>query len=185
MCYKHATTVCMLTGSTLIFYLVNIQVLLVPVYSIYKWTPQSAPWAVFNGCVLLDIFYFRVQVIEMGCQGVHKWKKVRSHCSTQLLFLHHLRVAQNTNSSELLQILFVHFSIPGEKGLYIIDVSLQGPAAKAGVKPNDRLIEINGENVENDTHEEVVEKVPVNYLSFFFLTHWWDLFHRWMFWGYT
>nr|XP_020666644.1 Na(+)/H(+) exchange regulatory cofactor NHE-RF3 [Pogona vitticeps]XP_020666653.1 Na(+)/H(+) exchange regulatory cofactor NHE-RF3 [Pogona vitticeps] len=47
----------------------------------------------------------------------------------------------------------------GEKGLYIIDVSLQGPAAKAGVKPNDRLIEINGENVENDTHEEVVEKV--------------------------
>ncbi|KAJ7320437.1 hypothetical protein JRQ81_019948 [Phrynocephalus forsythii] len=47
----------------------------------------------------------------------------------------------------------------GEKGLYIIDVLPQGPAAKAGVQPNDRLIEINGENVENDTHDEVVEKV--------------------------
>uniref|UniRef100_A0A8D0B430 PDZ domain containing 1 n=1 Tax=Salvator merianae TaxID=96440 RepID=A0A8D0B430_SALMN len=47
----------------------------------------------------------------------------------------------------------------GEKGLFIIDVAPKGPAAKAGVKPNDRLIEINGENVENDTHEEVVEKV--------------------------
>lgn len=47
----------------------------------------------------------------------------------------------------------------GEKGLYIIDVAPQGPAAKAGVQSNDRLIEINGENVENDTHEGVVEKV--------------------------
>ncbi|XP_061483949.1 Na(+)/H(+) exchange regulatory cofactor NHE-RF3 [Rhineura floridana] len=47
----------------------------------------------------------------------------------------------------------------GQKGLFIIDLSPQGPAAIAGVQPNDRLIEINGENVENDTHEEVVEKV--------------------------
>nr|XP_056714592.1 Na(+)/H(+) exchange regulatory cofactor NHE-RF3 [Euleptes europaea] len=47
----------------------------------------------------------------------------------------------------------------GQKGLFVIDISPQGPAAKAGVQPNDRLIEINGENVENDTHEEVVEKV--------------------------
>ncbi|XP_042317078.1 Na(+)/H(+) exchange regulatory cofactor NHE-RF3 isoform X1 [Sceloporus undulatus] len=47
----------------------------------------------------------------------------------------------------------------GQKGLFIIDVAPQGPAAKAGVQPNDRLIEINGENVENDSHEEVVEKV--------------------------
>ncbi|XP_077198438.1 Na(+)/H(+) exchange regulatory cofactor NHE-RF3 [Paroedura picta] len=47
----------------------------------------------------------------------------------------------------------------GQRGLFIIDISPQGPAAKAGVQPNDRLIEINGENVENDSHEEVVEKV--------------------------
>ncbi|KAL8190689.1 UNVERIFIED_CONTAM: hypothetical protein K2H54_059421 [Gekko kuhli] len=47
----------------------------------------------------------------------------------------------------------------GQKGLFIIDISPQGSAAKAGVQPNDHLIEVNGENVENDTHEEVVEKV--------------------------
>lgn len=43
--------------------------------------------------------------------------------------------------------------------MFIVDLTPQGPAVKAGVQPNDRLIEINGENVENNTHEEVVEKV--------------------------
>ncbi|XP_050189316.1 Na(+)/H(+) exchange regulatory cofactor NHE-RF3 [Myiozetetes cayanensis] len=47
----------------------------------------------------------------------------------------------------------------GQKGLFIVELSPQGAAAKAGVQNNDRLIEINGENVENYTHEEVVEKV--------------------------
>ncbi|XP_062430724.1 Na(+)/H(+) exchange regulatory cofactor NHE-RF3 [Rhea pennata] len=47
----------------------------------------------------------------------------------------------------------------GQKGLFIVEVSPQGAAAKAGAQNNDRLIEINGKNVENDTHEEVVEKV--------------------------
>ncbi|KFZ65055.1 Na(+)/H(+) exchange regulatory cofactor NHE-RF3, partial [Antrostomus carolinensis] len=47
----------------------------------------------------------------------------------------------------------------GKKGLFIVELSSQGAAAKAGVQNNDRLIEINGKNVENDTHEEVVEKV--------------------------
>ncbi|KFP64415.1 Na(+)/H(+) exchange regulatory cofactor NHE-RF3, partial [Cariama cristata] len=47
----------------------------------------------------------------------------------------------------------------GQKGLFIVELSSQGAAAKAGVQNNDRLIEINGKNVENDTHEEVVEKV--------------------------
>uniref|UniRef100_A0A8B9F3C6 PDZ domain containing 1 n=1 Tax=Amazona collaria TaxID=241587 RepID=A0A8B9F3C6_9PSIT len=47
----------------------------------------------------------------------------------------------------------------GQKGFFIIELSSQGAAAKAGVQNNDRLIEINGKNVENDTHEEVVEKV--------------------------
>ncbi|KAL7983524.1 hypothetical protein Chor_000400 [Crotalus horridus] len=50
-------------------------------------------------------------------------------------------------------------SSTGQKGLFIVDLTPQGPAMKAGVQPNDRLIEINGENVENSTHEEVVEKV--------------------------
>lgn len=45
--------------------------------------------------------------------------------------------------------------------MFIVDVSSEGAAAKAGVQNNDRLIEINGKNVESDTHEEVVEKVFV------------------------
>uniref|UniRef100_A0A8C0GY31 PDZ domain containing 1 n=1 Tax=Chelonoidis abingdonii TaxID=106734 RepID=A0A8C0GY31_CHEAB len=47
----------------------------------------------------------------------------------------------------------------GQKGVFIIGLSPQGVAAKAGVQHNDRLIEVNGKNVENDKHEEVVEKV--------------------------
>ncbi|NXJ90657.1 NHRF3 protein, partial [Corythaixoides concolor] len=47
----------------------------------------------------------------------------------------------------------------GQKGLFIVELSSHGAAAKAGVQNNDRLIEINGNNVENDTHAEVVEKV--------------------------
>lgn len=43
--------------------------------------------------------------------------------------------------------------------MFIVDLASQGAAAKAGVQNKDRLIEINGKNVENDTHEEVVEKV--------------------------
>uniref|UniRef100_A0A8D2L6Z3 PDZ domain containing 1 n=1 Tax=Varanus komodoensis TaxID=61221 RepID=A0A8D2L6Z3_VARKO len=50
-------------------------------------------------------------------------------------------------------------TIAGQTGLFLVDLVPQGPAVKAGVQPNDRLIEVNGENVENDTHEEVVEKV--------------------------
>lgn len=45
--------------------------------------------------------------------------------------------------------------------MFIVDLASQGAAAKAGVQNKDRLIEINGKNVENDTHEEVVEKVFV------------------------
>ncbi|NXH80611.1 NHRF3 protein, partial [Edolisoma coerulescens] len=50
-------------------------------------------------------------------------------------------------------------STEGQKGLFTVELSPQGAAAKAGVQNNDRLIEINGKNVENDTHEEAVEKV--------------------------
>ncbi|XP_058042354.1 Na(+)/H(+) exchange regulatory cofactor NHE-RF3 [Ahaetulla prasina] len=50
-------------------------------------------------------------------------------------------------------------SSAGQKSLFIVDLTPLGAAVKAGVQPNDRLIEINGENVENNTHEEVVEKI--------------------------
>uniref|UniRef100_A0A8C9LDY3 PDZ domain-containing protein n=1 Tax=Pavo cristatus TaxID=9049 RepID=A0A8C9LDY3_PAVCR len=46
-------------------------------------------------------------------------------------------------------------------GHLIRNVEKNSPAEKAGVQNKDRLIEINGKNVENNTHEEVVEKVLV------------------------
>lgn len=39
------------------------------------------------------------------------------------------------------------------------DITPQGVAMKAGVLADDHLIEVNGENVEDATHEKVVEKV--------------------------
>ncbi|XP_075335582.1 Na(+)/H(+) exchange regulatory cofactor NHE-RF3 [Odontesthes bonariensis] len=50
-------------------------------------------------------------------------------------------------------------SVKGEMGLFMTDVTSGGVACKAGVRNKDRLLEINGENVENCTHDEVVEKI--------------------------
>lgn len=50
-------------------------------------------------------------------------------------------------------------TIQGKKGVYLTDIIPQGVAMKAGVLANDHLIEVNGENVEEASHEEVVAKV--------------------------
>lgn len=50
-------------------------------------------------------------------------------------------------------------TIQGKKGVFLTDITPQGVAMKAGVLADDHLIEVNGENVENASHEEVVEKV--------------------------
>ncbi|KAM9243521.1 Na(+)/H(+) exchange regulatory cofactor NHE-RF3 isoform 1-T1 [Dugong dugon] len=50
-------------------------------------------------------------------------------------------------------------TVQGKKGVYMTDITPQGVAMKAGVLADDHLIEVNGENVENASHEEVVEKV--------------------------
>ncbi|XP_006157206.1 Na(+)/H(+) exchange regulatory cofactor NHE-RF3 [Tupaia chinensis] len=50
-------------------------------------------------------------------------------------------------------------TVQGKKGVYMTDVTPQGVAMKAGVRDDDHLIEVNGENVEDASHEEVVEKV--------------------------
>ncbi|XP_069058727.1 Na(+)/H(+) exchange regulatory cofactor NHE-RF3 [Pleurodeles waltl] len=47
----------------------------------------------------------------------------------------------------------------GQKGLFLTALAPEGVALKAGVKDNDRLIEVNGDNVENATHDEVAAKV--------------------------
>lgn len=53
------------------------------------------------------------------------------------------------------------------------DLTPQGVARKAGVLVDDHLIEVNGENVENASHVEVVAKVypeGVIFLSFTLLS---------------
>ncbi|XP_051055460.1 Na(+)/H(+) exchange regulatory cofactor NHE-RF3 isoform X1 [Phodopus roborovskii] len=47
----------------------------------------------------------------------------------------------------------------GKKGVYLTDITPGGVAMRAGVLVGDHLIEVNGENVESDSHEAVVEKV--------------------------
>lgn len=43
--------------------------------------------------------------------------------------------------------------------MYLTDITPQGVAMRAGVLADDLLVEVNGENVENANHEEVVAKV--------------------------
>ncbi|XP_008705962.1 Na(+)/H(+) exchange regulatory cofactor NHE-RF3 [Ursus americanus] len=50
-------------------------------------------------------------------------------------------------------------TVQGKKGVYMTDIMPQGVAMKAGVLADDHLIEVNGENVEDASHEEVVAKV--------------------------
>ncbi|XP_041739144.2 Na(+)/H(+) exchange regulatory cofactor NHE-RF3-like [Coregonus clupeaformis] len=53
-------------------------------------------------------------------------------------------------------------SVKGEVGMFMAEVTPGGVAERAGVKANDRLIEVNGENMENATHDQIVEKVKAS-----------------------
>nr|XP_033796981.1 Na(+)/H(+) exchange regulatory cofactor NHE-RF3 [Geotrypetes seraphini]XP_033796982.1 Na(+)/H(+) exchange regulatory cofactor NHE-RF3 [Geotrypetes seraphini] len=50
-------------------------------------------------------------------------------------------------------------TIQGIKGIFLSNLVPNGAAVKAGVQENDRIIEVNGENVENGTHEQIANKV--------------------------
>ncbi|PWA31298.1 hypothetical protein CCH79_00002666 [Gambusia affinis] len=52
-------------------------------------------------------------------------------------------------------------SVRGEPGLFMTQVDSGKTAYNAGVRNEDRLLEVNGENVENCTHDEVVEKIKL------------------------
>ncbi|KAM8961649.1 Na(+)/H(+) exchange regulatory cofactor NHE-RF2 isoform 2-T2 [Pelodytes ibericus] len=57
------------------------------------------------------------------------------------------------------------FNLHSEKsrpGQFIRSIDPGSPAAKAGLKPQDRLIEVNGQNVENMKHSEVVANIKTN-----------------------
>uniref|UniRef100_A0A4W5RBU8 PDZ domain containing 1 n=1 Tax=Hucho hucho TaxID=62062 RepID=A0A4W5RBU8_9TELE len=57
----------------------------------------------------------------------------------------------------------------GDVGMFMTEVAPGGVAAMSGVKANDRLIEVNGENMENATHDQIVEKVKASGSSVMFL----------------
>ncbi|MEQ2204496.1 hypothetical protein XENOCAPTIV_013989, partial [Xenoophorus captivus] len=54
------------------------------------------------------------------------------------------------------------FHLKGEKkkrGQFIRTVEPGSPADLAGLRPGDRLVEVNGENVEKETHHQVVKRI--------------------------
>uniref|UniRef100_A0A1A7Z8U6 PDZ domain containing 1 n=1 Tax=Nothobranchius furzeri TaxID=105023 RepID=A0A1A7Z8U6_NOTFU len=71
-------------------------------------------------------------------------------------------------------------SFKGEEGLFMTEVIRGGVADKAGVRAKDRLIEINGENVEKCTHEEAVNKIKQggNSVMFLLVDEETDKFHQ-------
>uniref|UniRef100_A0A0P6JYD9 Na/Pi cotransporter C-terminal-associated protein 1 n=1 Tax=Heterocephalus glaber TaxID=10181 RepID=A0A0P6JYD9_HETGA len=71
-------------------------------------------------------------------------------------------------------------TVQGKKGVHMTDITPQGVAMKAGVLPDDHLIEVNGENVENASHEKVVEKVKKsgNRIMFLLVDKETDKYHR-------
>ncbi|XP_022055050.1 Na(+)/H(+) exchange regulatory cofactor NHE-RF3 [Acanthochromis polyacanthus] len=64
------------------------------------------------------------------------------------------------------------FSVRSDKaqeGFFMTEVIPGSVAYKAGIRAKDRLVEINGENIENCTHEQVVEKIRLAGSSIMFL----------------
>ncbi|KAM9347100.1 Na(+)/H(+) exchange regulatory cofactor NHE-RF3 [Symphorus nematophorus] len=60
-------------------------------------------------------------------------------------------------------------SVKKEQGLFMTEVIPGGVAHRVGVRAKDRLVEINGENIENCTHDEVVDKIKLAGSSLMFL----------------
>lgn len=47
----------------------------------------------------------------------------------------------------------------GKNGQYIGKVDANSPASDAGLKEGDRIIEVNGTNIENENHQQVVGRI--------------------------
>lgn len=60
-------------------------------------------------------------------------------------------------------------SVKGQHGFFMTEVIPGGVAHRGGVNVNDRLLEINGENVEDSTHDEIVGKIKQAGSSLMFL----------------
>uniref|UniRef100_UPI00398E66FD Na(+)/H(+) exchange regulatory cofactor NHE-RF3 n=1 Tax=Pristiophorus japonicus TaxID=55135 RepID=UPI00398E66FD len=53
-------------------------------------------------------------------------------------------------------------TIQGVPGLFMTEISPSGAASNAGVQSNDRMVELNGANVENFTHDQMVTKMKAS-----------------------
>ncbi|XP_072434169.1 Na(+)/H(+) exchange regulatory cofactor NHE-RF3 [Chiloscyllium punctatum] len=53
-------------------------------------------------------------------------------------------------------------TVEGVPGLFMTEITPAGSAFNAGVEPNDRIIELNGENVENVSHPQMVTKMKAS-----------------------
>ncbi|XP_048454065.1 Na(+)/H(+) exchange regulatory cofactor NHE-RF3 [Rhincodon typus] len=53
-------------------------------------------------------------------------------------------------------------TVEGVPGLFMTEITPAGAAFNAGVEPNDRIIELNGENVENASHQQLVTKMKAS-----------------------
>ncbi|XP_039248160.2 Na(+)/H(+) exchange regulatory cofactor NHE-RF3-like, partial [Styela clava] len=59
------------------------------------------------------------------------------------------------------------FFLKDDKGHYLINLEKNGPAFRAGALNNDRIVEVNGVNVENEPHSVVVKMIhPSNEVTF-------------------
>nr|XP_020465071.1 Na(+)/H(+) exchange regulatory cofactor NHE-RF3 [Monopterus albus] len=56
---------------------------------------------------------------------------------------------------------FAFCSVKGKQGLFMTEVIPGSVADRAGVKAKDRLVEVNGENVEDSTHDQVADKIKL------------------------
>nr|XP_046260612.1 Na(+)/H(+) exchange regulatory cofactor NHE-RF3 [Scatophagus argus] len=52
-------------------------------------------------------------------------------------------------------------SVKGEPGFFMTEVNPGSVAQRAGVMSDDRLVELNGENIEHCTHDQVVDKIKL------------------------
>lgn len=90
-----------------------------------------------------------------------------------LSFCDHIHIFRLSNHT-LSLLIFAEFlppvtSSPGEAGFFTTEVTPGLVAHRAGVQLNDRLLEINGENVEDASHDQVVEKIRLSASSLMLL----------------
>ena len=69
------------------------------------------------------------------------------------------RLAHLTKSPDFVGYGFNLHAEKGKAGQFIGDVDAGSPAAAAGLRSGDRIVEVNGTNIANENHQQVVQRV--------------------------